>query len=130
MKQFARLISAFNSNEDKGKVDRHKAIVREFIDAINAQNWNKLDELVATDFVRHSYAAGEPEICDRNTLKEFLRRELETFPDAIESIKDIFAAGDKIAVRQRFEGTQQGWVGSYPPSGKKLKIDYITRCAT
>jgi steroid delta-isomerase-like uncharacterized protein len=112
-------------SEEKERVDRHKALVREFIDAINTQNWNKLDEVVAIDFVRHSDAAGKPGICNRDQLKEFLRREVETFPDAFESIEDILAEGDKVAVRQRFEGTQLGWIGSYPPSGKKLKAEYI-----
>ena len=75
--------------------------------------------------MRHSYAAGEPGICHRDELKEFLLSELETFPDAFESIEDIFAEGDRVAVRQRFEGTQQGWMGAYPPSGKRLTANYI-----
>jgi hypothetical protein len=36
----------------------HKALIRAFVDAINAQDWDKLDELVAYNFVRYSYAAG------------------------------------------------------------------------
>ena len=112
-------------NKDKEGTDCHKALIQEFIDAINEQNWKKLDQLVATDFVRHSYAAGEPAICSRDDLKEFLHRELATFPDAFESIEDILAEGDKVAVRQRFQGTQQGWMGSYPPSGRKLTATYI-----
>ncbi|MFQ4141434.1 ester cyclase [Chlorogloeopsis sp. ULAP02] len=111
-------------SEEKERVDRHKALVREFIDAINAQNWNKLDELVAIDFVRLSDATGKPGICNRDQLKEFLRREVETFPDGFESIEDILAEGDKVAIRQRFEGTQLGWMAS-SPSGKKLKAEYI-----
>jgi steroid delta-isomerase-like uncharacterized protein len=112
-------------SEDKKRDDRHKAIIREFVDAINEQNWKKFDELVAPDFVRHSCAAGQPGICSRDELKEFLQHELVTFPDAFESIEDILAEGDKVAVRQRFQGTQQGWMGSYPPSGRKLIANYI-----
>ncbi|MBD1997591.1 ester cyclase [Leptolyngbya sp. FACHB-541] len=112
-------------SKDKEETNRHKALIQEFVDAINEQNWKKLDELVAIDFVRHSYAAGEPGICGRDELKEFLHRELATFPDAFESIEDILAEGDKVAVRQRFQGTQQGWMGSYPPSGRKLTANYI-----
>lgn len=112
-------------SKEKENSDHHKALVQEFVDAINAQNWDKLDELVAASFVRHSYAAGEPGVSNRKELKEFLRRELETFPDASESIEDLVAEGDKVATRQRFQGTQQGWMGSYPPSGKKLIAEYI-----
>lgn len=75
--------------------------------------------------MRHSDAAGEPAICNRDQLKEFLRRELETFPDAFERIEDMLAEGDKVAVRQRFQGTQQGWMGAYPPTGKTVTANYI-----
>lgn len=111
--------------EDREEINRHKALIREFVDAINAQNWNKLDQLVAPDFMRHSYAAGQPGICSREQLKAFLRRELATFPDAFESIEEMVAEGNKVAARQRFQGTQQGWMGIYPPSGKQLIADYL-----
>lgn len=37
----------------------------------------------------------------------------------------MLAEGDKVAVRQRFQGTQKGWMGKYPPSGKKMIADYL-----
>ena len=39
-------------------LERNKAVVRAFVEAINAQNWDRLDALVAPDFVRHSHAQG------------------------------------------------------------------------
>lgn len=102
-----------------------KALIQAFVDAINEQNWEKLDELVAPDFIRHGCVANELSIGSREELKVFLRKELETFPDAFEQIKDIITEGDKVAVRQQFQGTQQGWLGNYPPSGKKLIADYL-----
>lgn len=57
-------------------VERNKQVVREFTDAINARDWDRLDQLVATDFVRHSYAA--PPIRSREDLKRYLRSEFET----------------------------------------------------
>jgi hypothetical protein len=35
-----------------------KQTIQAFLDAINSQDWIRLDSLVATDFVRHSIAAG------------------------------------------------------------------------
>ncbi len=102
-----------------------KDLIRAFVDAINDHSWEKLDELVAPDFVRDNYAASTPGIGSREELKAFLQQELETFPDASEQIEDMIAEGDKVAVRQRFYGTQQGWLGTYPPSGKKLVADYL-----
>jgi predicted ester cyclase len=98
-------------------------VVREFTDAINARDWGRLDRVVAADFVRHSYAT--PAVRSREDLKRYLRAEFEIFPDAQETIEDILAEGDKVAVRHRFRGTQNGVMGPYPPSGKIMTVDYI-----
>jgi hypothetical protein len=56
-----------------------KQTIQAFLDAINSQDWIRLDSLVATDFVRHSIAAGESPVRSRGDLVRFLRREYETF---------------------------------------------------
>jgi steroid delta-isomerase-like uncharacterized protein len=96
-----------------------------FLDAINAQDWIRLGSLVAADFVRHSVAAGDPGVRSRADLVAFLRREFEVFPDARETILDMFAEDEKVAVRHHFQGTQLGAMGSYPPTGKSMTGEYI-----
>ena len=103
-----------------------KQTIQAFVDAVNCQDWARLDALVAPDFVRHSIAAGEPAVASRADLVGVLRREYETFPDAQEAILDIFAEGEKVAVRHHFRGTQLGAMGSYLPSGKAMNAEYIT----
>ena len=102
-----------------------KQTVHAFVDAINSQDWIRLDGLVATDFVRHSIAAGESPVRSRADLVRFLRSEYETFPDARETILDMFVEGEKVAVRHHFRGTQHGEMGSYPATGKTLNAEYI-----
>src|SRR5262245_28429317 len=104
-------------------VERNKGVVRAFAEAINARDWDRLDELVSSDFVRYSEAA--PAARSRDDLKRYLRAEFETFPDAYESIEDMLAEGDKVAVRHRFRGTQDGPMGPYPSSGRVLIADYL-----
>jgi predicted ester cyclase len=96
-----------------------------FVHAINLQDWTRLDSLVAEDFVRHSVAARDPPVRSRYDLVMFLRSEFEIFPDAQETILDIFAEGEKVAVRHHFIGTQRGAMGSYRPTGKTLSAEYI-----
>jgi steroid delta-isomerase-like uncharacterized protein len=103
-----------------------KRTIQALVDAINCQDWARLDALVAPDFVRHSIAAGEPAVRSRADLVGVLRREYETFPDAQEAILDIFAEGEKVAVRHHFRGTQHGAMGSYLPTGKAMRAEYIT----
>ena len=102
-----------------------KAIVQAFVDAVNNQDWQAIETLVAANFARHSNAAGEIGVHSRLDLIKFLRAEYITFPDANEQIVDILGEGDKVAVRMRFRGTQAGILGTYPPTGKPLDSEYL-----
>ncbi len=108
-----------------GEVERNKAVVRAFVDAVNAQDWGRVAELVAPEFTRHSYAGGAPGIKSRDDLLRFLRGEFKTFPDAQEGIADMLAEGDRVAVRHSFRGTQMGQMGPHPPSGRVMAADYL-----
>lgn len=103
----------------------NKAIVRAFVEAVNARDWPALDALVAAEFVRHSGAGGQPGVGSRDDLVRFLRSECDTFPDAHEQLEDLVAEGDRVAARHRFTGTQHGALGRYPPSGKVMTADYL-----
>ncbi|MEX0958391.1 MAG: ester cyclase [Burkholderiales bacterium] len=105
------------------ETNRNKTIVSAFVEAINNRDWDALDALVAEDFVRHSASA--PPVRNRDELKQFLHREFETFPDAMESIDDMVAENDRVAVRHRFRGTQTGQMGPWPPSSRILAADYL-----
>ncbi len=103
----------------------NKLIVAKLVEAINAQDWDALPALVAPGFKRHSAVAGEPAIESRDELLDFLRGEVETFPDAFETIEDMIAEDDRVAVRHRFTGTQHGALGPYPPSGRVMSAVYL-----
>jgi steroid delta-isomerase-like uncharacterized protein len=103
--------------------ERGERLVRAMVDASNARDWTALAGVVAPGFVRHSHAA--PGVESREDLLHYLQAELETFPDAQETIEDMIAAAGKVAVRHRFTGTQLGRMGPYPPSGKVMTADYL-----
>lgn len=105
--------------------ERNKSLVRAFVEAINAQDWQRVLGLLASDFKRHSTAAGEPAVNSAKELVAFLQGEFVTFPDASETLLDLVAEGDKVAARHHFRGTQRGPMGSFPPSGKVLEATYI-----
>ena len=105
--------------------ERNKSLVRAFVEAINAQDWQRVLGLIASDFQRHSTAAGEPVVNSAKDLVAFLQAEFVTFPDASETLLDLVAEGNKVAARHHFRGTQFGPMGSFPPSGKVLEATYI-----
>ena len=102
-----------------------KLVVRQFVDAVNAQDWAVLDRLVSADFVRHSAAAGSAGIRSRDDLIRFLQEEYRTFPEAHEDIIEMMVDGEKVAARHHFRGTQLGALGPYPPTGKVMDSEYI-----
>ena len=103
----------------------NKALIQTFIDAINSRDWDMLDNIVAEDFARHSFAAGEPSVNCRGDLIQFLRTQESIFPKFKEKILDLVAEGDKVAARQQFKGTQLGEMGPYPASCKDMEIEYL-----
>ncbi len=103
----------------------NKEIIEAFVEAVNGQDWLRLDSLVAPGFVRHSHAAGPPGVRSRDDLVAFLRSEFDTFPDAHERIEDLVAEGDRVAARHRFRGTQRGPMGRYPPKGRVMEAEYL-----
>jgi len=105
--------------------EHNKAVVRAFVEAVNKKDWRRLDELVASDFARHSNSA-QPQIRSRKQLREFLTGEANTFPDGHETIHFLVAEGDKLAVHSGFRGTQSGPMGPFPASGRTLSADFIS----
>lgn len=105
--------------------EQNKAIVRTFVEAFNTQDWKRLETLIASSFIRHNLAEGKPDVHSRDDLVQFLQKEYVIFPDAYETIKDLIAEGDKVAVRHRFQGTQKRRMGEHSLSKKILMSDYI-----
>jgi steroid delta-isomerase-like uncharacterized protein len=105
--------------------ESNKALVHAFINAINSRDWDMLDNIVAEDFERHSFAAGEPRVKCRGDLIQYLRTQESIFPKFEEIILDLVAEDNKVAARQQFKGTQLGEMGPYPASCKDMDIEYL-----
>ena len=74
----------------------NKDIVKEFIHATNNRDWDKFENLVTVDFIRHS-SSDSVTVDSRDKLKEFHQRELVTFPDIKETILLLIQEGDYVA---------------------------------
>ena len=101
----------------------NKIIIKEFVEATNNRDWFKFNELVAPDFVRHS-SSGPQNIDSREKLLAFHKAELQTFPDIRETILLLVEEGEFVAARLNFIGTQDGRLGPFPPTGRKLNADF------
>ena len=98
-------------------------IVRQLYKEIfDKHNLAVIDEFYTADFVYHS--PGSPDM-DRVGLKQGFAAYLAGFPDVRMTIEDVFAAGDKVAVRFTASGTHQGEFMGVPPSGKQVTMTAI-----
>lgn len=106
----------------QGRIENeNKALVRRYIDeANNRGNVALVDELMASDYVWHDGPAS------REELKRFLAWQRETAPDWRISIEDIFAEGDRVAVRASASGTRsEERPGIRFPEPRHMEVKWI-----
>ena len=104
--------------------EENKVLVRRFEEAMNTRQLDLLDDLIAPNFVRHCQATPHLDIRSLEQYKEFLRQDVATFPDNIQTFTHVVAEGDFVGVWATYEGTQMGQMGPFPPSGKKVRFDF------
>lgn len=85
-------------------------------------NLDRLDDLFASDFVRHDPGR---ELHGVEQNRQFIASLRTAFPDGRFTTEDQIAEGNKIAVRYRFEGTHPWRVPGMPPTHKHVSYSGI-----
>ena len=104
--------------------EQNKTVIRRFFEAWNSRQPDAFDDLIAPNVVRHCEATPGVEARNLDQVKEFLRQDTAVFPDSVQTIKLLVAEGNLVAAWTTYEGTQQGPMGSFPPSGRKAQFDF------
>ena len=94
--------------------DECKELVRRYVDAINADDLDALNEIVAEDFVDHNGFPGQAP--GREGAKELVTIYRTAFPDVQWTIEDQVAEEGKVTTRWVARGTHLGnlfGVGTY-----------------
>lgn len=100
----------------------YKDFIRRFRnDIYDAKNLDRLDEYIAEDCLSHTPALPEPGrgIDEYRKFTEMLHA---AFPDAEDTIEDIVAEGDKVAVRIRMRGTHEGPFLDLEPTENEVDV--------
>jgi predicted ester cyclase len=103
--------------------DAH-AMVAEFFDAMNDRELDRLDAIVAANFVRHCQATPEVDVRSLDDFKAFLNAYTAVFPDNVQTPIQIAADGDLIGIFATYEGTHLGAFGGFEPTGKRAQFDF------
>ena len=104
----------------------NEATVRAMVDAINARDLARLDALIAADVVRHSQSTPGVQVRSLADFKAFLRSDFASVPDSEITCPMVVADETHVATWCRYEGTQEGSFGPYPPSGQRLSLDFAS----
>jgi len=100
-------------------LEANKDVARRFIDEVFGGDKQAVDELVADDFVPHSWGPMPP---GREPLKQAIDRVYAGLSDHRMTIDDIVAEGDRVAVRLRSNARHTGTFMGIPATGREYEI--------
>jgi len=100
--------------------EENKAIFLRFVEELKRGNLGIIDEVCSPNFA--FYSPNSPDWPrGLEGARQLIMRARSVIPDLQSSVEDIFAEGDKVAVRWTFRGTYQGEARpSYPKPGERF----------
>jgi predicted ester cyclase len=106
-------------------LEANKALCRAYVDAVaNKSDLAAIDRLLAPAYVEH-----DPPPLDtppgRAGVRAMAAVMRGAFPDLRATVEDILAEGDRVMLRVRFQGTQQGALMWIPPSGRAVDFEVV-----
>ena len=102
----------------------NRELVVDAFQALADGDLDALDQYIAADYVRHCQASPDVEVTSLEEFKAYLRRERESFPDPEMSVMYLVAEGDLVAFWATYGGVQDGPMGPFPATGKRMEVDF------
>lgn len=99
-------------------------LIRRLFDLLNDRELAEVTKLVAPTMIRHDLSGAHPGVTGE-TVADFLGEVLRGAPDLRFEVDDIFAGGDRVAVRLRLEGTHLGPALGRAPTGKRVSVNQV-----
>jgi len=105
--------------------ESNKKISQRFTDLFSTGDERLADEVLHPDVVFHG-TVGDGELRGIDALKAFVAGYRRAFPDAVSTVEDQVADGDKVATRWRAHGTHRGELGSIGATDREFEMDGMT----
>jgi predicted SnoaL-like aldol condensation-catalyzing enzyme len=97
-------------DRDPARSEGVKALVRQYFHRLlNKKDLSVCDEMLSSAYIDHDAPSGT--LPGPQSVKEFVARFLEAYPDVHVEVEDILAEGNKVAVRLI-------WLGHHRDSGE------------
>ena len=109
------------------QVEANKAAVRHMLARINAGDVEGFTAFLDPNYVRHCQAMPEnlQEIRGKEMMSQWLKSNNATFPDYHEELECLVGEGDFVAWRSIGTGTQNGALGPFPATHKRMQVAII-----
>jgi steroid delta-isomerase-like uncharacterized protein len=103
--------------------------VQAFTDRV-LEMWNEanitiVDEVYAPEIVRHDFGVPE-DIVGLENVKNHLENFFNAFPDLNITVDETIVSGNKMAQRWTMTGTNTGYMGDMPPTGKNVRFSGVS----
>ena len=103
--------------------DANKELVRRFAEISNNRQFDRLADILQSDFARHCQSTPGVKVTSLEEFKAFLNQDASTFPDSRVHLDVLVAEGDLVSFWGRYTGTQKGDMGPFPATGRSVEID-------
>ena len=117
------LLAVVDARAQGANEAQNKALATRFGEALNRKDFDAVRELLAPDFVRHSQATPGLEQANRDQFIQYLKTDGATFPDEHQTLVRMVAEGDLVAIWLVMDATQEGPMGPFPASHKRMRLD-------
>ncbi len=109
---------------EDARVEKNIALLREGFALVESRQVEAAATLLAEPFVANLPGMDQP-LVGREVWALGTHAMLAAFPDLKIEVKDIFGAGDRVAVRLRFTGTHSGLFDGIGPTGRKVAFSSV-----
>ena len=102
--------------------EENKTVTNAFVEEVwNRKNVTAVDEFFAPDYAEHNLSNPD-ETGNRESTRQDIASFISAFPDCHVTYDDVFAEGDKVAIRLTCRGTHKGEFMNIAPTGKEITI--------
>jgi predicted ester cyclase len=115
-------LKQMKSQAEVEKQNEH--VVRQVFEAIDAQDYARFRELLAPGIIVHY--SGPQEDLTFDTGVQLIKTFYQAFPDYSHKVEDVFAKGDKVAIRMLQQATHKAEFQGLPPTGNGVQYYQIT----
>ena len=106
------------------EVEANKATVRRMLERLNAGDVAGFASALAPDYVRHCQATPDVVVTSLAEFKDYLAKEREAVPNPEVVIHRLVAEDDLVSFWATYGGIQEGPMGPFPATGKRMEIDF------